>query len=281
MIPYLARLLDITMNNGTLAGDWKKATVIPIHKGGDRSLVTNYRPVRLTSVVSKQMEHVIAYLRQAWDKNDWLYDGQHGFRPGYSWESQVTAVCQDIAEYLDNGDRTDAVIIDFSEDFDLVTHGRLLPKIANSGVDSRVVVWKREFLLGRTQGVRVGGHLSEEVRVTSGVPQRSVLGPLMFLAYVNDISRNNESTIRLFADDCVIYRKIINKKDIERLQKDLDRLGEWAVENAIKINPSKSKAVRFTRARVKDPLDYSLANTLIPEASSCKYLGIILRSDLR
>ena len=133
MIPYLARLLDITMNNGTLAGDWKKATVIPIHKGGDRSLVTNYRPVRLTSVVSKQMEHVIAYLRQAWDKNDWLYDGQHGFRPGYSWESQVTAVCQDIAEYLDNGDRTDAVIIDFSEDFDLVTHGRLLPKIAKSG----------------------------------------------------------------------------------------------------------------------------------------------------
>ena len=105
-------------------------------------------------------------------------------------------------------------------------------------------------------------------RVTLGVPQGSVLGPLLFLAYVNDISMNIESTIRLFADDCVIYRKIINKKDIERLQKDLDRLGEWAVENAIKINPSKSKAVRFTRARVKDPLDYSLANTLIPEASN-------------
>jgi hypothetical protein len=77
-------------------------------------------------------------------------------------------------------------------------------------VDSRVVVWIREFLLGRTQGVRVGGQLSEEVRVTSGVPQGSVLGPLLFLAYVNDIWRNIESTIRLFADDCIIYRKIIN-----------------------------------------------------------------------
>ena len=92
----------------------------------------------------------------------------------------------------------------------------------------------------------------------------SVLGPLLFLAYVNDIWRNIESTIRLFADDYVIYRKIINKEDIEKLQKDLDRLGEWAVKNAMRINPSKSKAVRFTRAWVKDPLDYSLANTLIP-----------------
>jgi len=94
MIPYLARLLDVTMNNGTLPGDWKRAKVIPI-----RSLDTNYRPVSLTSVVCKQMEHVIAsYLRQVWDKSDWLYEGQHVIRPGYSCESQVITVCQDIAD---------------------------------------------------------------------------------------------------------------------------------------------------------------------------------------
>ena len=159
------------------------------------------------------MEHVIAsYLRQVWDKNDWLYEGQHGFRPGYSCESQV--ICKDIADSLDNGDRIDPIIIYFSKAFDLVPHGRLLTKIANSGVDSGVVVWIREFLLGRTQRVRVGGDLSEEVRVTSGVPQESLLGPHLFLAYVNDISRIIESIIRLFADDGVIYRKIINKGDI-------------------------------------------------------------------
>ena len=192
-------------------------------------------------------------------------------------KSQVVTVCQDIVDYVDNGDRTDAIIIDFSKAFDLVAHGRLFMKIANSGMDSRVVVWIREFLLGHTQRVREGGHLSEEVRVTSGVLQGGVLGPLLFLAYVNDISRNNESTIRLFADDYVIYRKIINKED----RKVAERSGQaWAVENAMKINPSKNKAVHFTTARVKDPLDYSLANTLIPEASSCKYLGIILRSNL-
>ena len=130
---------------------------------------------------------------------------------------------------MDNGDRIDAIVIDFSKAFDLVPHDRLLMKIAISGVDSRVVAWVREFLLGRTQRVKVGWQLSEKVRVTSGVPQGSVLGPLLFLAYVNDIWRNVESTVRLFADNCVIYIQIINNEDIDRLQKDLDRLGEWAM----------------------------------------------------
>ena len=100
------------------------------------------------------------------------------------------------------------------------------------------MVWLREFLLGHAQRVTVGGQLSAEVRITSGVPQGSVLGPLVLLAYVNEIWRNMESTIRVFADDCVIYRKIINNADIEKLQKDLDRLWEWTVENTKKINPS-------------------------------------------
>jgi hypothetical protein len=128
-------------------------------------------------------------------------------------------------------------------------------KIAASGVDSRTVVWIREFLSGRTQRVRVGGKLSDEVRVTSGVPQRSVLGPLLFLAYVNDIWINTELTIRLFADDRIIYREIVNNKDVEKFQIDLNRLGEWAVEIAMVINPAKSKAVCFTRARVIEPLN--------------------------
>ena len=140
----------------------------------------------------------------------------------------------------------------------------------------RVVVWIREFLVGRKQRVRVEGKLSQ-VRVTSGVPQGSVLVPLMFLAYVNDIWRNMTSSIRLFADDCIIYRKITKNDDIEILQKDLDRLGEWAVVNMMRINPSKSKAVRFTRARSKDPLNYSLMDTLIPKENTRKYLRIILR----
>jgi len=110
------------------------------------------------------MDHVIAsYVREVWDKNKWLYEGQHGFRPGYSCESQLITVCQDIANSRDNGERINAIVIDFSKAFDLVSHDRLLMKIAISAVDSRIVAWVREFLRDRTQRVKVGGQLSEEV----------------------------------------------------------------------------------------------------------------------
>ena len=114
------------------------------------------------------------------------------------------------------------------------------------------------MLVGRTERVRVEGQLYKVVKVTSGVPQWSVLGPLLCLVYVNEVWRNIDSSIRLFADNCIIYRKITNKKGTEILQKDLDTLGEWAVENEIKIKPSKCKAIRFRRVRVKNPLGYSL-----------------------
>jgi len=185
-----------------------------------------------------------------------------------------------VKDALDEETRLDAIIIDFSKAFDLVPHDWLLKKTAASGVDSRVVVWIREFLRGRSQRVRVGTHYSEEVRVTSGVPQGSVLGPILFLAYINDISTNAESKIKLFVDDCIIYRKILNIKDVEILQADLERLGEWAELNEMIINPNKSKALSFTRARIKDPLNYSLGVQTIPEENCCKYLGIVIRNDL-
>jgi hypothetical protein len=191
-------------------------------------------------------------------------------------ESQIITVCQDILDSLDEATRLDAIIIDFSKGFDLIPHDRLLKKVAALGVDLRVVVWIREFLIGHSQRVRVGRHYSEEVIGTLGIPQGSVLGLLLFLAYVNDIWRNIESKINLFADDCIIYRKILNVRDVEKLQTDLDRLRDWVEGNEMKMNPNESKALSFTRARVKDRLNYSLGDQKIPEASCCKYLGIII-----
>jgi hypothetical protein len=121
MTTYLARLLKISLNNATIPSDWKRATAVPIYKGSDRTAVSHYRPISLTSVTCNQLEHVVAgYLRQVWDKNDRSYKGQYGFRLGYSCESQVTTVCKDIADSLDEGGGTDAIIIDFSKAFDFV-----------------------------------------------------------------------------------------------------------------------------------------------------------------
>jgi len=201
------------------------------------------------------MEHVIAgYLRQVWEFCGWLDEGHHDFRPGYSYESQVVTVCQDIADSLDDGVRTNAIIIDFSKALDLIPHVRLFTKIEATEMDFKVVVWVQKFLLGRSQRVRVEGQLSEKVRVTSGAPQASVLGPLLFLAYVNDVWRNTDSNIRPFADDFIIYRKIIGSSDIDKLQMDLNRLGEWAVENEMKINPGIRKAISFTKARANEQI---------------------------
>jgi hypothetical protein len=123
-------------------------------------------------------------------------------------------------------------------------------KIAAWGVDLRLVVWVIH------KELRIEGQLSEEVGVTSVVLQGSTLGIFLFLAYINDIWRNLESTIKLFADDCIIYRKIMIDSDTDTLQIDVDRLGEWEVENAMKINPGKSKALSFMRTWVKYPLNY-------------------------
>ena len=223
------------MNSNAIRGDWEKAVVVPIYKGGDRSVVRDYRPVSLTLVVCKQMEHIIAgYLRQVWEISGWLYEGQHGFRCGYSCESQVVTVCQDIADALNEGVRTGTIVIDFSKSFDLVPHDTLLTKIAETGLDLRIVLWVKEILLGCSQRVRVHRQVSEEVRVTSGVPQGSILGPLLFVAYLNDIWRNIESNMWLFADDCIIYRKINDNSDFDKLEKDLNKLGEWMLEIEMK-----------------------------------------------
>jgi len=281
VIPFLVRLLEITINNGTVPTDWKKATVVPIFKGGCRADISNYRPVSLTSVVSKIMEYVITkYIRETWEKTNWLSEKQHGFRPGYSCDSQLVTVCQDLADSLDTGERIDAIVIDFSKAFDLVPHDRLLFKISNSGLDSRILAWIKDFLTGRTQKVRIQQELSNDVQVTSGIPQGSVIGPLLFLAFINDIEINMQSTIRLFADDCIIYKVIRSEGDEKTLQSDLDKLWEWASINSMKINPQKSKSISFTKSRIKQSLAYSLGGNSIVEVNSCKYLGITIKNDL-
>jgi len=136
-------------------------------------------------------------LKHGWDRNDWLYEGKHGFRPGYSVKVKSSHFAK--TTYI-------------SYAFDLVPQGHLLSKLAASGVESKIVVWVREFFVDLTQRVSVGRQLHREVKLNSVVQQGIVFGPLLFLVYVNDILRNIESLIRLFADNCIIYRKITNKK---------------------------------------------------------------------
>ena len=177
IVPYLRVLFTVSLNNGKIPADWRSAIVVPIQKADSRSNLNNYRPISLTSVVSKQMEKLVAdYIRRFRESKKWINEAQHGFRKNYSCDTQLTAFVQDIAETLDRGKQMDAVVVDFSKAFDKMDHRLLIEKVAKMGIDARVVRWIGEFLSHRTQRVRVGSKLSSESEIESGVPQGSILG---------------------------------------------------------------------------------------------------------
>ena len=156
----------------------------------------------------------------------------HGFRSGFSTETQLIATTQDLLSSFDEGHQIDMAILDFSKAFDTVPHDRLLHKLLHYGIDGPLLNWLRCFLTKRHMQVAIEGTASEPATVESGVPQGTVLGPLLFLCHINDLPESVKSQVRLFADDCLIYRKIKTFRDHYTLQADLKSLEEWA-ENGV------------------------------------------------
>ena len=174
------------------------------------------------------MEHIIASnLTAHLNRHNILYDLQHGFRQKRSCETQLLQLVEDLVKQLIKGNQIDLVLLDFSKAFDKVNHHKLLFKLSQHGVKGNTLNWIRAFLLGRTQAVVLEGERSAEAPVTSGVPQGSVLGPFLFLCYINDLPQNIQSQVRLFADDTAVFLTITSSEDANTLQADLDTLQEW------------------------------------------------------
>ena len=159
------------------------------------------------------------------EDNDILFANQHGFQKNHSCESQLILTVEDLAKNLDHGDQTDMIILDFSKAFDKVPHRRFISKLQFYGIQGSTLMWIKSWLTSRSQSVIIDGVCSKSVDVTSGVPQGTVLGPLMFLLFINDMQDDLECTLRLFADDALLYHKIAHHDDTLALQRDLDKLG--------------------------------------------------------
>ena len=172
------------------------------------------------------------------NKHNILYDLQHGFRQKRSCETQLIQLVEDLGRQLIQGKQTDLVLLDFSKAFDKVNHLKLLFKLSQHGVKGDTLNWIRAFLVGRTQAVVLEGESSSEVPVTSGVPQGSVLGPLLFLLYINDLPQNIQSQVRLFADDTAVYLTVNSHEAANTLQADIDTLQEWELTWDMEFNPS-------------------------------------------
>lgn len=277
----LSLIFQQSLDSGCVPDDWKSGHVIPIYKSGDPSSPKNYRPISLTSVCCKLLEHIIySHIMRHLNTNKVLFENQHGFRYKRSCQTQLFELSTDLHDSLHKSVYTDAVFIDFSKAFDRVPHIRLIQKINCLKLDIKTTRWIQEFLSGRSQKVNINNNLSSSCVVRSGVPQGSVLGPLLFLIYINDIANNITSTIRLFADDCIIYRQITCTDDVAILQSDLNTLAKWCHTWKMEINTDKTKVMSFS-SNPNTPLNrYMLCSLDIKRTFSFKYLGVIFTPDL-
>ena len=185
------------------------ANITPIFKKGDRGDPSNYRPISLTSVCCKILEHIIhRYIIKHLNANRILDTNQFGFRVGHSCEQHLISMIEEIQSAMDCRHQVDVIFLDFQKAFDTVLHQRLLKKLNHYGIRGNIYDWLDVWLTQRKQRVIVSGYRSNFVSVKSGVPQGTVLGPLMFLIYINEIRSGVSSNLRLFADDCILYRVI-------------------------------------------------------------------------
>ena len=216
------------------------------------------------------------------ENNKILYDLQHGFRSSRSCETQLTTFIHDLTLNNNNNKQTDIIIMDFAKAFDKVPHKRLQYKLKYYGITGNTHTWITDFLSLRTQTVVLEGKQSDKIHVTSGVPQGTCLGPILFLIYINDFPEYiKHSTLRLFADDSIIYKTIHNKDDTDKLQQDLNAAGQWETDWLMKFHPDKCNIISITSKRNKIHHDYKLHNHTLQQVESSKYLGITLQNNLK
>ena len=231
----LSQIFQQSFNKSILPKKWLTADVVPIFKKGTPSDSSNYRPISLTCICCKVMEKVIQRsINEFLLKNDILCNSQHGFRQKRSTCTQLLESAGDFTKFFDdiNCIGVDVVYIDFSKAFDTVVHSKLLTKLKQCGIRGLLLDWISAFLKNRIQRVKINSIFSEYKPVTSGVPQGSVLGPLLFILYINDLREIlNPVSFKLFADDLKLYT-IIHKRTVDidqiRMQNALSRLHEYA-----------------------------------------------------
>ena len=276
----LSVLFNTSMSSGTVPGDWKLATVKPIFKKGTRASASNYRPISLTSVACRIMERCIKVdLARHLEDNNLINESQHGFRSGKSTLTNLLEYTDAIIEAVDEGAEVHAIYFDFKKAFDKVPHKKLLLKVQALGVQGHLLEWIKTWLCGRKQRVRVHDSYSEWVEVISSVPQGSVLGPLLFLIYINDLNNVVSSQMSLFADDTKLFKAIKSVEDRKKLQDDINAMNQWSNLWQMEFNPSKCHVLSFG-TRASNP-QYTLAGNPLSCAEYEKDVGVLVPSNLK
>ena len=286
--PYLAKplskLFNLTMKQGSLPSEWKLAEIRPIYKKkGSKSDPSNYRPVSLTSVTCKIFEKIVKKtLCNHLLQNNLLSPHQYGFIPGRCTDTQLLATIKEWQKSLDNSIPTDVAYLDFRKAFDAVPHKRLLFKLNNYGVKGELLAWVENFLSERKQYVKINNSKSEERPVTSGVPQGSVLGPMLFIYFINDLPEMTTVQTKIYADDTKAFTEIKSEEDRIKLQQSIDLMYRWSQDWQLHFNQTKCKILHIGENNPK--FSYYIGEganrTEIETTTLEKDLGVLVDNNL-
>ena len=278
-------LFNKSLNEGSIPQEWKLANVTCIHKSGDKTSASNYRPISITSILCRMLERIIkTVLMDHCNDNHIFSDSQYGFRQRRGCILQLLKVFDDWSKFIDSDTPVDAVFLDFRKAFDCVPHKRLLMKIEKLGITGNLLKWITDFLTNRQQRVLINGISSEWTEVSSGVPQGSVLGPILFILFVNDLPSEVNSYCKLFADDAKLYKDLENLQDFEMIQNDIDRLCQWTIKWLMFFNVNKCKILHIGKENPNfeyqmEDKDGTIKNLTVVNCE--KDLGIYVQDNLK
>ena len=286
LAPKLAVILRILIRQGAFSECWRSGNITPIPKGSSSSPSPNdYRPITITPILSKIFERLLAKRLSVYLK-PFLPETQFGFRKGLGTSDALLLLVHEIQSALDKNNETRLVSLDFSAAFDTVNHKGLLFKLESVGISGKVLSILTEFLTNRQQRVVVDGCFSPYSKVYSGVPQGSVLGPLLFILYSSDMWFNITNKILAYADDTSLYAHVptpaMRVGVSDSLSQDLNRIHSWCLQWGMKLNPNKSKEMIVSRSRTLFPEHPNLLinRVIINRADQLKLLGVTLDSKL-
>ena len=279
----LAQLFNKSLQLCVFPSDWKIANVIPVYKNkGGKEFLANYRPIALLSLLAKVMgKCVFKHFFNFLTSNKLITKLQSGFMPGDSTENQLLCIANDIGKALDDGKEVRVIFCDISRAFDRVWHKGLLYKLEKIGIRGPLLAWFKSYLSNRKQKVVIGGKESELLEIKAGVPQGSILGPVLFLIYINDIINDISCSIKLFADDTSLYIVVEDEYlAAEMLNSDIEKIHNWSTKWLVNFNPGKTEAMTISKKQRKPhhPPIY-MNNIMIKEVETHKHLGLNFHED--
>ena len=279
----LVLLFKKSLQYSSVPQDWRRANVTPVFKSGNKKLVSNYRPISLTSTISKIMESLIrSSIRSHLLNNNLINSSQHGFLERKSCLTNLLHCMEEVTSILDEGLSADILYLDFSKAFDKVQHQRLINKLQCLGIGGSILAWIQAWLSDRKQRVVLNGKHSDTISVPCSVPQGSVLGPILFIIFINDIDlcvKLIKALLLKFADDTKVIKRIEGNEDCQSLQMVIDKLCLWANEWQLYFNVGKCKVLHVGRNNPK--FQYKMANQPIQSVESERDLGIMIDSTAK